>query len=556
MTVRYITDIMVFLGGLGMFIFGMKIMSNGLQKSAGTKMKQLLEMLTKSKLMGIIVGMIVTGIIQSSTATTVMVVGFVNAGLMNLTQSVGIILGANIGTTFTAWIVASAEWLEYLNPVFLAPIAIFIGVAMIIVAKSDKTRSIGEIITGFGILFMGMATMSSALHGYRASPFWSDLFVALGSNPLLGIFAGILVTSVIQSSTASIAILQSLALAGLVPWNAAVYIIIGQNVGTCLTAILSSLGASKNAKAAAFIHLLYNVAGAAVVGTLSVIYFYFINSSFGSSLVTATSISAFHSGYNVAILIIFYPFTNALVYFAKKFVKAEDTEEEDITLLHLDDRILETPGFAVESFKKEIIRLSKITMENFLLAAESLFDRDEAKIDKVFKREQNIDILSQSITLYLVKLCNSNISKREYNLITPMFHIIHDIERIGDHSENLAELAQFAAAEDVNLSPAAHTELIEIIKHTESSLENCISALESEKAGNLECLMKAEELEDELDIMEERLRASHIKRLTSGECIPTAGVFFLDVLSNLERVGDHAINIVQAVELGYAKKKG
>ena len=283
---EYIKVIFTLVGGLGLFIYGMQIMADGLQKSAGNKMKKLLEVLTNNKFMGVLVGAVVTAIIQSSSATTVMVVGFVNAGLMNLAQAVGVIMGANIGTTVTGWLVSSAEWAKFLNPSELAPLAIAIGVGMILFAKKKSVKQVGEIIAGFGILFIGLDMMGGAVKPFRESPVFKNAFLTLGKNPILGILAGFAVTAIIQSSSASVGILQSLARYSLVPWNAAVYIIMGQNIGTCVTALFSSIGASKNAKRTAYIHLLFNVIGTIVFAVIGIVYFKYINHTFGESLIT------------------------------------------------------------------------------------------------------------------------------------------------------------------------------------------------------------------------------------------------------------------------------
>ena len=296
---NYAGIIIPFVGGLGMFIYGMQIMAQGLENAAGSRMKSLLEVLTKNKLMGVLLGAFITAVIQSSSATTVMVVGFVNAGIMNLSQAMGVIMGANIGTTVTGWLVSSVEWAKFLSPSNLAPIAIMIGVILMLTGRRRPVKDISSIIIGFGILFVGITTMSSAVAPLQESEGFRNIFVALGHNPFLGIVAGALVTAVIQSSSASVGILQSLAAAGLVPFNAAVYIIMGQNIGTCVTALLSSIGAKKNAKTAAIMHLLFNIIGTIIFSIAAIVFFKLINPEMGMGMITQTQISSVHTIFNI-----------------------------------------------------------------------------------------------------------------------------------------------------------------------------------------------------------------------------------------------------------------
>ncbi|HHW66137.1 MAG: phosphate:Na+ symporter [Epulopiscium sp.] len=543
----YTKIIFALIGGLGLFIYGMQIMAEGLQKSAGNKMKKLLEILTNNRFMGVLVGAGVTAIIQSSSATTVMVVGFVNAGLMNLTQAAGVIMGANIGTTVTGWIVSSAEWAKLLNPSELAPLAIAIGVVMMLFAKKKAIKQIGEIIAGFGILFVGLDMMGDAVKPLRNSPVFAEVFLTLGHNPLLGVFAGFAVTAIIQSSSASVGILQTLAAASLVPWSAAVYIIMGQNIGTCVTAMLSSIGATKNAKRAAYIHLLFNVMGTIIFSIIAVVYFYFINPHFGLELIGMTEISIVHTIFNIANTIILFPFAGMLVYLSGIFVRGKD-EEDESGLRHLDERILETPTFAVENAIKEVVRMGHMAAENTKLAIEALLEKDEKKVEKVFKREKNINVLNRTITPYLVKISNSPINEQQSSLVTGLFHTVGDIERVGDHAENIAELAQFAIEEKVQLSDSAILELRTMAEKCIECFEDAIRAREE----NDPILAKSvEPNEDMVDKMEKELRKRHIERLAKNECSATSGVVFLDVISNLERISDHASNIALSVLDGH-----
>ncbi len=533
-----------FVGGLGMFIYGMHIMASGLQKTAGSRMKRLLEALTSNKFLGILVGLFVTAIIQSSSATTVMVVGFVNAGLMNLAQAVGVIMGANIGTTVTSWIVSSVEWAKFLNPTAFAPIAIGLGASLTLFSKKDKQKQIGEIIVGFGILFFGMSVMTQAVHPLRSSEVFKKAFLTLGANPFLGILAGALVTSVVQSSSASVGILQSLAASGLVPWSAAVYIIMGQNIGTCVTALISSIGASRNARAAAYVHLLFNVLGSIIFSVLAVLYFSIFNSALGNTLISLTEISIVHTFFNVSNTLILFGASNFLVTTAQKMAHVSKSQADEGEVIHLDDRILETPSFAIQNCKKELLRLGDLALENLKLSVETLFDQDEDMISKVFARERNIDALEQAITNYLVKLCNKDISQEENDFITSLFHTVIDTERIGDHSENLAELSQLLKSDNVSFSESAQDELREIA----ALVIKCYSSsLDSFRDNDSKLARTVIDLEVKVDDLEERLRSAHINRLTNNECDSAAGIIFLDALTNLERVSDHALNIAQMV---------
>ncbi|MDR2899554.1 MAG: Na/Pi cotransporter family protein, partial [Clostridiales bacterium] len=535
-----------FMGGLGLFIFGMNTMASGLQKSAGSKMKKLLEALTRSKLMGVIVGCAVTAVIQSSSATTVMVVGFVNAGIMNLTQAVGIIMGANIGTTATAWIVSSVEWAKFLSPDQCAPVFIFIGAFMMMFAKRDRFKQIGEFITGFGILFVGMTLMSDAANPLKDSPVISQLFITLGKNPLLGLLAGTVVTGIIQSSSASVSILQALAMSGLVPWNTAVYIIMGQNIGTCATALLSSIGTNKNAQAAANVHLLFNIIGSLVFTVVGVIYFTLINRVAGEVLISSTEISLVHTVFNIANVVLLYGFSDQLVKMAQKMTDmlskpgAEDDEEQPV---HLDDRILTaSPAFAIESCLKEIQRLGRMALKNLKLANEALIEMSEEKIDEVLSREKRIDNLQEAINQYMVKLVNSDISEEQNKKMTSLFHTVIDIERIGDHSENVAELARYRMNDGLVFSDTAVEELKNIMNMTEECVSDSVNALSED---SMEYVYRVINNESDIDDLETYLRERHINRLTKGECQTAPGIIFLDVITNLERISDHALNIAE-----------
>ena len=545
MNLDYATIILGFAGGLGLFIYGMQVMASGLQKAAGNSLKKILEVLTKNKFLGVLLGIGVTAIIQSSSATTVMVVGFVNAGLMNLQQTVGIIMGANIGTTVTGWLVSSVQWAGVFSPENLAPIAVFIGAALAIFSKKQTVNQIGEILVGFGMLFIGIEMMSTGVEPLQHLPAFKEAFTQFGRNPLLGVLVGAVVTAVIQSSSASVGILQSLSLTGLVSWNSAVYIIMGQNIGTCGTALLSSVGTSKNAKGAAYIHLLFNVIGSVFFSILAAIFFTFYH-DFGFQKIGMVEISLIHTGFNIANTVIMFPFSGLFVKMAEKLatVTSKNTGDDETVPVHLDDRILSTPSIAMSNCTKEIVRLGNMSLKNLTAACESLENRDGSRVEKILEREKNIDNLTKAITAYLVKLCNSNLTKQENTNATGMFHIVNDMERIGDHAENIIEMTQQMIADDLELSKKGIDDLKKMAEESLKSVRNCIIALSDNDIDFAEKVIKEEE---RVDNLEKQIRGEHMQRLTSGECNPRVGVIFLDALTNLERVSDHALNVAQGV---------
>lgn len=535
-----------FIGGLAMFIYGMNIMADGLQHAAGSKMKKILEVLTQNKLMGIALGALVTAIIQSSSATTVMVVGFVNAGLMNLTQAISVIMGANIGTTITGWLVSAGEWAKMFSPATLAPIAVMVGVIITLVGKRQQSKDVAGIIIGFGILFIGMNTMSDAVYPLRESEVFRTAFVSMGSNPFLGILVGAGVTAIIQSSSASQGILLSLASAGLVPTNAAVFIIMGQNIGTCVTAILSSVGASKNAKCVGTMHLTFNIAGTIIFSILAMFLFARLDPSYGEGIINMTQISFIHTVFNVGTTVILMPFSGYIIKFAMKVngLKAVETKSDEAELVHLDKRMMSTPSVAVEGAKLETIRMGRIARENLSLALSTLSDHDEEKMADVKQREFVIDKLCDNISKYLIDLCMLHLSDKDNEMVTSLLNTVSDMERVGDHAENIVELAEEMKQEGISFSDTALEELNEMSTTTLGAYDNAVKALELD---DITYAVKTSFLEDQVDAMEKKLRAGHIDRLSNAECSVNAGIHFIDLLGNLERVSDHAMNIAQVV---------
>ena len=542
----YVDILIPFAGGLGMFIYGMQIMAQGLENAAGNKMKSLLEVLTKNKLMGVLLGAVITAVIQSSSATPVMVVGFVNAGIMNLTQAMGVIMGANVGTTVTGWLVSATEWAEFLRPDKLAPIAVIIGVIIMLTGKRRSSKEIASIIVGFGLLFIGISTMSDAVSPLKESEGFVNLFATLGQSPLLGILAGALVTAIIQSSSASVGILQSLAAAGLVPFSAAIYIIMGQNIGTCVTAILSSLGAKKNAKTAALMHLLFNVIGTVIFSVFAIVYFEFMNPQAGTGVITQTQISAVHTFFNIATTVLLFPVSNWIIRLSKKIGHVKEKEQDRSKVL-LDERMLQTPGIALQSVINETVRMGEIVQESLNIAKSVLYTKKQEDIDLLREDENIVDRLCAGITEYTIKLGSLQISEKEHQTAARLLQILSDIERVSDYCENISEFAETLLEKKASFSEVAAEHLDEMIKET---VECYQYALEAFKEQSQDKALKVIEKETMVDNYEISLRSLHMKRLANNQCSTEAGVVFLDALVCIERISDHARNIAEEVLAG------
>lgn len=549
MTLADIQMLFTFVGGLGMFLFGMDAMAKGLQQFAGGKMKHLMGVLTSNRLLGILVGAAITAIIQSSSATTVMIVGFVNAGIMTLTQAVGVIMGANIGTTITAWIVSMSEWGQVLKPDFFAPLVVFAGVILFIFTKSNKKKQMGEIFIGLGLLFIGLSFMSDSITPYRDAKIFSDAFYFLGRNPILGILTGAVVTAIIQSSSASVGILQTLALNGVVNARSAVFITLGQNIGTCVTALISCAGAHRTAKRAAMIHLMFNTFGAVMFGIIMYVYF-LVNRQAAEATISTVQISVFHTIFNIANTLILFPFSKSLVKLSGKLVREkEEPEDDEISNLknNLDERILETPPFAISVVQNEVVHMGELAGENLKKAMEALLTNNRELVMEVYEREKIIDDFERILTEYLVKINSLSLSDQEHLVVKNFMNTLNDMERIGDHAENIAELAEEKITRGIYFSEEAYGDIKGIYDCAVKAVENSILARKEEKA---EYIRQTLRYEDMVDGMEEDLREKHILRLSNAECKIENGVIFLDVVSNLERVSDHANNIA-----GYVKNE-
>ena len=539
----YVSIILPFIGGLGMFIYGMQIMAQGLENAAGSKMKSLLEVLTKNKFFGVLLGAFITAVIQSSSATTVMVVGFVNAGIMNLTQAMGVIMGANIGTTVTGWLVSSVEWAKALSPANIAPVAVMIGVIVMLTGKRRSTKDISSIIVGFGILFIGITTMSDAVEPLQQSEAFCNLFVTLGHSPFLGIVTGALDTAVIQSSSASVGILQSLAAAGLVPFNAAVYIIMGQNIGTCVTAIMSSIGAKKTAKTAAVMHLLFNIIGTIIFSVVAIVFFKVINPGFGEGLITQTEISTVHTIFNIGTTILLFPVSDWIIKLAKK-LEREDSDDVDEGQVLLDDRMLETPSIALQSTVSEMVRMGHVVRGTMNRTRDVLITKKREEIEKIREEETIADGLCKGITEYAIKLNTLSINEKEHQEVASILQIVSDIERVSDYCENISEFAENLKDQKASFSEIAREE----IQQMEDVCIDCFRyAIEALEERSKEKAMKAIEKESQADELEIALRTAHMKRLARNECSTESGIVFLDALVCLERISDHARNIAEEI---------
>lgn len=533
-----------FVGGLGMFLYGMNIMADGLQKSAGSKLKNIMSFLTKNRLVAVLVGAGVTAIIQSSSATTVMVVGFVNAGMLNLAQAVGVIMGANIGTTITAWIVSLSEFGSVFKPEFYAPVLVGFGAFCIIFSKSEKKKKLGEIFIGIGLLFIGLTFMSDAIKPYRDSQIFVDMFTTLGKNPFLAIIAGAVVTAIIQSSSASVGILQTLAMNGIVSWKSAVFITLGQNIGTCITALISGAGAGKNAKRASVIHLLFNVIGT-IIFSIVMFALFRMNVAWANSMISSVEISIFHTIFNVTCTVLLFPFAKGLVKLSELLIR-DGKEEEEETLIEetkrkLDKRLLSNPSVALEAAKKEVDVMGEMALHNLQDVIQAI--RKEGgvgDVSKVYVVEQDLNHMEKMLTAFLVEVDNLSLTEHQHLLVKNMFYAVSDIERVGDHCENLAELAEIMKRDDIVFSKKGSAELVEISDETINALT---TALQARSTDSKKTALMVEQYENHVDELEDLFREKHIARLSKGKCTPENGVVFLDIMSNLERISDHACNL-------------
>ncbi|WP_411676290.1 Na/Pi cotransporter family protein [Caproicibacter sp.] len=536
-------NILMLLGGLGLFLYGMKLMGESLELAAGSRIKEMAERLTTNKYMGALLGFAVTAVIQSSSATTVMVVGFVNAGIMDLTQAVGIIMGANVGTTVTGLITA-------INFMAIAPVAVFVGVGMIMFSKKSNSKHIGQIIAGFGILFLGMSTMSSAMKPLGKSTLFSDIITNF-QNPLIGLLAGMLFTAVIQSSSATVGVLQSLALSGVIDLKSVIFVIFGLNIGTCVTAMLSSIGTNRTARRTAIVHLLFNVIGAALFTVITIITPFARLVMFLSPENVLFQIFLVHIIFNVVTTGLLLPMSGVLIRLAYKIIPGEDARSQAMSLKYLDSRILNTPPVAVSQLLKEVDRMANLAKTNFLNSMAALFDKDPVKIKELEENESVINFLNQRITSFLIRINALDLEDNDRQIVGALFHVINDIERIGDHSENIGEQAQIVIDGKASLSSVASDELHEMQNLIVSILDDSFQ-LFLMGSNDAELSFTVNNTEETIDNRTEELKENHICRLNNGQCNAESSALFNDLLINLERIADHATNI--AFSMSHTKR--
>ncbi|MGN0421797.1 MAG: Na/Pi cotransporter family protein [Lachnospiraceae bacterium] len=534
-----ITTIFMLFGGLGFFLYGMKMMSEGLEKAAGAKMRSILEFFTKNRFIGMVVGIIFTAIIQSSSATTVMVVSFVNSGLMNLMQASGVILGANIGTTITGQLIA-------FNLSDIAPLIVIIGVIMIMFCKKQSIKKIGEVILGFGILFMGLSIMSDSMSAVKNSPRILNFLASL-TNPFAAILAGFLITAVLQSSSATVGIILLMVSQKLLEFTICPFMILGCNIGSCVSALVASLSGKKDAKRAALIHFLFNVIGSAIFFCILLVTVEpFTNAILyisGGSL--ARSVANVHTLMKVLEVAMMFPFMGWIVKLTYKIVPGKDTTAEDqYELLYIGDGSMMSPTTAVMDSIHEIEHMGKVAVMNLKKSMDALCNLNEKEIQEVYETEEYIDFLNRKITDYLVKANEIALPIADEKLIGGLFHVVNDIERIGDHAENFVDSAKTRIERGIELTDKAKKQLLDMMDKTTKILEY---SLEMFTNRNYEHMREILQLEEEIDEMEKKLQNAHVKRLTKNKCTPEAGMIFSDTISGLERVADHATNIAFAI---------
>lgn len=554
-----IFGILTMIGGLSMFLYGMNAMGDGLAKLSGGRMEQVLEKLTKRRIMAVLLGAGVTAVIQSSSATTVMVVGFVNSGIMKLNQAVGIIMGANIGTTVTSWLLSltgiegSNLVLQLLKPSSFAPVLAAIGIILTMTAKDDKKKDIGNILVGFAILMFGMETMSGAVEPLASNEKFTHMLLMF-RNPVLGMIAGTILTAVIQSSSASVGILQALCATGAVSFGTAIPIIMGQNIGTCVTAIMSSVGASKNAKRASMIHLLFNMIGTIVF----MIVFYSLNMvlhfSFLDHAANPAGIAIVHSLFNIGAVIVLFPFGDLLVKLATLAIPdhggKEETKPDEFAIL--DERFLEQPAFAMELCRNAAVRMAEESRDSLYLAIGLLTDYHESVAKKVSEMENNVDRYEDAIGTYLVKLSSRDLSQTDSRSMSVLLHCIGDFERISDHATNLMQSAEEINKNGLEFSDKAKEE-IEVFA---SAVRDIVGqAVDAFMKNDLTGARNIEPLEQVIDGLNMEVKQHHIKRLRKGKCTMELGFVLQDICTNFERISDHCSNIgvclIQVNEDGY-----
>lgn len=535
-------DILSLAAGLGLFLYGMKLMSEGLEKAAGARLRKILEAVTKNRFIGLLVGILFTAVVQSSGATTVMVVSFVNAGLMDLFQAAGVILGANIGTTATAQLIA-------FNLGDVAPIFLILGVIMVMFFKQPMVKRIGEVILGFGMLFFGMTVMSSAM---RSNPFVRELLSSI-DNRFIAVFVGLLVTAIIQSSSATVGIVLLIASQGLISIVMCFYIILGCNIGSCLPAILAGLGGKKNAKRAAYIHLLVNIIGSIVMYIILIflegpIYdgIHAISTAMGltGEAQLARDVANTHLIFKVFQVAFCFPLVKPIVKLTYKLVPGDDKKVDNMHLEFIGENSVFSTTAALPNIISETTRMANIAIENLSNGVDVLFSKNTDVIEEIYNTEKSVNFLNEAITNYLVKANQLSLPVEDRKLLGGLFHVVNDIERIGDHAENLADFAKQLTDDKITLSKRAEDEIRDMFDKTKLLLKYSLEAFEKRHEEHLKDVIT---LEEEIDELERSLQEAHVERLTRGECDAEGGMIFTDVVSNLERVADHGTNIAFSI---------
>lgn len=540
-------DILNLLGGIALFLFGMHTLSAALEKLAGGKLEHWLEKATSRPIKGVVLGAIITAVIQSSAATTVMIIGFVNSGLMKLSQAIGVIMGANIGTTATSWLLSlqsidGSEGFSVLNllkPTTFTPVLAAIGVILIMFTKSDRKKTIGTILAGFAVLMFGMNAMSSATAGLEQNETFCNILMMF-SNPILGVIAGAVLTAVLQSSSASIGILQSIAIStGKVTYAIALPLLLGQNIGSCVTALISSIGANKPAKRVAVVHLYFNVIGTVLF--LSVFYLInaFIDLPFMQDSLNAVGIAVIHTGFNILTTALFLPFTKQLERLACLTVRDKPGEKKQDAPM-LDERLLKTPSVAIEQCRNVSIRMAELTLETLRTSLEVVMEYDQKKCNEVIDNENSIDLYEDKIGSYILKISSKDLSETDSKIVSMMLHTIGDLERISDHAVNIIEAAGEMHTKKIKFSDQALRELKVMIKAVSEILDMSINSFINADVNLAKCV---EPLEDVIDQLRNELKSRHIERLRSGKCTIELGFILQDLLTNFERVSDHCSNI-------------
>ena len=543
-----IFGVLTLVGGLALFLYGMSVMGDGLEKVSGGKLELLLEKLTSNPIKAVLLGAGVTAVIQSSSATTVMVVGFVNSGIMKLSQAIGIIMGANIGTTITAWILSltgiqsESILIRLLKPSSFSPILALIGIILYMSGKNDRKKDIGSILLGFAVLMFGMESMSGAVEPLADVPEFTNV-LTMFSNPLLGVLVGAGLTAIIQSSSASVGILQALSVTGAFTYGSVIPIIMGQNIGTCVTAMLSSIGANKGAKRTAFVHLYFNIIGAVTFmivyyGLNAVVHFSFTNETVG-----VAGIALIHSLFNVFTTLVLLPFTRVLeklAYMTIPVSPEEKVQEEDTEFKVLDERFLNTPGFAIEQCRELVNRMAELSRDCFLKAMHVLSEYQESKAEEVIALENRIDVYEDKLSVYLTKLSSTNLSHTDSQNVSTLLHCITDLERISDHAVNVVESAQAMQKKDLIFSRKAMEEMKVYSNAVEEILNRMVDAFTKNDQNRAAMV---EPLEEVIDKLNKEVKKRHIKRLRKGKCTIELGLILSDITTNYERVADHCSNI-------------